>query len=505
MINKFTKILCFVVAIFQFNCSKAQLSNGDIIFYSNQIHSIYLQFNQTGWWDSLIATHSSDTYLQASGTFDGVAITNIGVKTKGNSSFNNPSNKKSMKIDFDIFDSTLAWDGLTKINLNNGFKDPTFLREKIALDFMNDHGVSAPRCTYANVYLNNQLWGLYMLVEEVDKKFLKDRFDNKDGNLFKGDPHGDLSYLGASATPYYNNYELHTNGTTNDWSDLILLTNTINNSPTVTLESSLDTVLDLQVWYRLWAANILFANMDSYQGSGHNYYIYHNTDTDKFDWITWDVNESFGCFQNGLSLSQIKALSPDYIPTTGMRPLEQKCLANTNMKCDYYTALHTMLLSGFDTGYFNPMIDSLADWVRTSVYADPNKFFTNQNFESNLTTDMGNTPGLKSFIPERINAVLPVVLASGCDFSSSINSDLLNSDLHTVTLYPNPAGDELFISAAEKIMAVEIFDLSGREIFYQTTDKNNLSINLQTLSSGIYFLKTKSDDGVTFMKKFVRQ
>ena len=484
--------------------SQAQQTNGDAIFSSNQIHTIYLQFSQTSWFDSLLATHAGDYYMSVNGIFDGDTLNNIGIKTKGNSSFNNPNNKKSLKIDFDIYDSTLAWDGLTKINLNNGFKDPTFLREKIALDFANTHGVYAPRCTYANVYLNNQLWGLYMLVEEVDNKFLKDRFGNKNGNLFKGDPNGTLNYMGASATPYYSAYELHTNEIANDWSDLILLCNTLNNSPAATLQSSLDTVIDLQEWYRAWACNILFANMDSYQGSGHNYFIYHNTITDKFEWISWDVNESFGVFLNGLTTAQLKALPPDYIPSGQNRPLETRPLDDADMKCDYYQAVYNLLMTGFDSSFFNPMIDSLSDWIRPSVYADPHKFFTNQDFEINLTTDIGNTPGLKNFIPERVNAVLPLLLASGCNLSG-VNNELTN-DNGQLTVYPNPCSEWLVVSGSWLGNTIEVKDVLGRTVLSSIIRyPSPILLDVNDLQAGIYFLSVKTANGKMMSRKIVIQ
>src|ERR1041384_5770656 len=85
--------------IFLFKNSDAQTA-GDSIFSATQIHTIYLQFNQTGWWDSLIATHTGDYYMSADAVMDGQTFNNIGVKLKGNSSFNNPGTKKSIKIDF---------------------------------------------------------------------------------------------------------------------------------------------------------------------------------------------------------------------------------------------------------------------------------------------------------------------------------------------------------------------------------------------------------------------
>ena len=486
---KHKKIFSVIVILFsiliQSQKSFSQTA-GDSVFSSSQIHTIYLQFSQTGWWDSLLASHTGDYYINGDAIIDGQTFNNIGVKLKGNSSFNNPSIKKSLKIDFNNYDTTLAWNGLKKINLNNGFKDPTFLREKVCLDFMNTHGVYSPRCTFANVYLNGQLRGLYTLVEEVDKTFLKDRFSNKSGNLFKGDPHGDLKYLGANVTSYYPNYELHTNETANDWNDLVNLISILNNTPAASLESSLGNVFDLPSWYPLWASNILFANLDSYQGSGHNYFIYHNAANDQFEFIAWDVNEAFGNFQQGMTLTQIKNLSPDYLPSpSGNRPLEEKLVADANMHADYYDALYFMLANGFDTTSLFPLIDSLADWIRPSVYADNNKFFTSIDFEKNMTQDVGNIPALKPFIPARINAVLPVLLGAGY-FPLSAD-EIYDGVSSSFQLFPNPSVDYAYVTGEGKDF--DLFSVEGKWLKKISSAGTITKISLEEYSSGIYLVK----------------
>jgi spore coat protein CotH len=90
------------------------------------------------------------------------------------------------------------YDGLKAINLNNGFKDPTFMREKLMLDFCQRNVIPAPRCTYANIYVNDTLWGFYTLVEQVNTTFLKRWFPENNGNLFKGDPNGTLQWFGSA-------------------------------------------------------------------------------------------------------------------------------------------------------------------------------------------------------------------------------------------------------------------------------------------------------------------
>src|ERR1041385_5968119 len=192
-----------------------------------------------------------------------------------------------MKIDINYYDTLQKYDGIKKFNLNNGFKDPSFLREKVALDFMNAHHVTAPRCTYARVFLNNIYWGLYTIVEEVDSKFLKQHYPDNNGNLYKGDPTGDFRWYGSSASSYYSHYELNSSSTVIDWSDLVHIIDIANNTSAAVYYDSLETVLDSWSFLNYLAAQNIFSNLDSYAGSGHNYYMYDDSNYFHFRWIAW--------------------------------------------------------------------------------------------------------------------------------------------------------------------------------------------------------------------------
>ncbi|MBK5286428.1 MAG: CotH kinase family protein, partial [Bacteroidia bacterium] len=208
----------------------SQSTAGDSTFYSPNIHTIKLYFSQTGWWDSLVYYKALDFKMLADVEIDGVMIDSVGAQFKGNSSYNAPGNKKPFKIDFNEYVSGQKFDGLKTINLNNCMGDPTLMREKIFLDFCQAAGIPAPRCSYANLYLNDSLWGLYTLVEQVNKTFLEDRYFNNGGNLFKGDANGTLQWFGNSQSSYYGKYELKTNEIQNDWTDLVHLIDKINNT-----------------------------------------------------------------------------------------------------------------------------------------------------------------------------------------------------------------------------------------------------------------------------------
>ncbi|MFA5780716.1 MAG: CotH kinase family protein, partial [Bacteroidales bacterium] len=228
---------------------------GDATFFSPNIHTVKIYFSQIGWWDSLVMYKPLDKKMLGDVDIDGIYINSVGIQFKGNSSFSKDSLKNSFKIDFNEFVSGQKYDGLKVINLNNGVSDPTMMREKIFLDFCLAVDIEAPRATYTNLYINDTLWGFYTLVEQVNKTFLQNEYGNDGGNLFKGDPNGTLEWFGSSPSLYYTKYELKTNETANDWTDLIHLIDKINNTPSVNFYDSLENVLNTTSWIEAWAAN----------------------------------------------------------------------------------------------------------------------------------------------------------------------------------------------------------------------------------------------------------
>jgi spore coat protein CotH len=482
---KLKKISLFAICFFSLpGLIKAQ-TEGDNFFAMPQVHDVYLTFSQPNYWDSLVAYMPMEKYLKASISIDGLVLDDVGIKFKGNSSYSNPSDKKPFKVDLNEFVSGQKLDGLNKFNLNNGFKDPSFMREKIALDFYRDHGISAPRCAYTRVYINGTYWGLYDFVEEVNKTFLDDddHFGNKQGNLFKGDPMGDLKWINSSPSSYYPKYELHTNETANDWSDLINLIDKINNSGSY-FHDSLEAAFNTNTFIKHWAAMNMFANLDSYIGSGHNYFLYHDTLSGKFEWVTWDVNESFGNFNMGMTTTQIKNLSMFFVssPATS-RPLVQKMLNDPDYKTELINTICEWLSTDFTNGHLDPKIDSLANSIRAAVYADTKKFYSNMDFETNLSSDVGNTMGIKSFITSRRNALVAELALNGCNVGVN---EITSADYFNV--YPNPAANTITVEFNNMITSLKITNMLGQEVYSSEPSTNNLTINISELPSGIYSL-----------------
>ena len=92
---------------------------------------------------------------------------------------------------------------------------------------------------------------------------------------------------------------------------------------------------------------------------------------------------------------------------------------------------------------------------------------------------------------------------SGPFFTTEIKS-LGTEDLSPqtkVALYPNPVKDVLYFSTSGKVAKAEVYDLNGRII--KTAVVSNNSVNVSSLSKGVYFIILHTDKGVV-KEKFIK-
>jgi hypothetical protein len=88
------------------------------------------------------------------------------------------------------------------------------------------------------------------------------------------------------------------------------------------------------------------------------------------------------------------------------------------------------------------------------------------------------------------------------DCSNSAKRDIENSDIQ---IYPNPFTSELTIqTSGNREYSVELITITGNTIYQSKTEGNFHRINLRELSSGIYFVRMKSDNIIS-VRKVIKQ
>src|ERR1043166_5664960 len=109
-----------------------------------------------------------------------------GIRVKGSSSFVSQEKKPSLAVKFNECTSGRHFHGHSKILLDNGHQDPTFLCDALAGELFRSAGVPAAKVTFAQVELNGQDAGLYVVEQAANHEFLAEFFQKTKGNLNEG-------------------------------------------------------------------------------------------------------------------------------------------------------------------------------------------------------------------------------------------------------------------------------------------------------------------------------
>lgn len=388
--------------------SQNQVKTGKTIFNIDTIHEIRLTFSQPSHWDSLMLAYNSfheidslDTFqMRATIQIDGKKIDSIGVKLKGNYSFSIPTDKKPLKIDFNTFVKSKNYEGLRAINLSNEFPDPSMLRNTVAFKILREVGVKAPRTAFAKVFINNKYKGVYTIIEQIDKAFLSDHFNENSGDLIKAVA-SSLNWLQDDTLSFWRNFEIKSKKKSDTWTRLIAFAKKINLTPYDIFYDSLKSVFDFNSYLPVLAADIIFNNWDSYF-FGQNYYLYRDSTENKYYYLPWDYN---------VSLNTNFGSDGDYsILPFGMEnrifklPLPLK-VKNNEMLKDLYLEELCKINAIMTSDSLKTFIMKMHNLIRPALKNDTGKVMTIEQYDQSLQKNLNiadmEFTGLLYFISSR--------------------------------------------------------------------------------------------------------
>lgn len=351
-------------------------------------------------------------YGRAHATIDGDSIPDIGLRYKGNGTFLEGfgANKLSLKLDFNEYEDDQEFRGLKKINLNNCITDPSMLREALSYELFREAGIPSSRVGFARVNisvpgeLEDKSFGLYTVVEQVDKRFLKDRYGSSKGLLMKPSTFGVFRYLGENWDDYAMGYIPKTEPTVEQQQRVIKFARLLNQADDQAFDEQVDGYLDVDQFLRFVAVNVLLSNLDSFLGGTQNHYVYLEPESNKFQFIPWDMDHSFGAFFLEGSADQRRDISIDR-PGGKRNLLIERVLKIDRHKETYHGYLDEYLGTLFDEDKMHRQISDAADFLRPLIAA--NGADAPKRFE-NIVGDgqrKGEAHPMKYFVTKRRESV----------------------------------------------------------------------------------------------------
>lgn len=393
-------------------------------------------------------TEYPGTFIFSNGTFADT-VTNTGLCMRGNTS--REGAKKSFKVSFNTFQKGRKYKGFEKLNLNGERNDPCIIREKLYYEAAATMEIPAPYANHVALYINKEYKGLYLSIEHIDENFLKKRYGNNDGKLYKclGGV-ADLEYKGANTSDYQFTggqrqlpvYDLKMNEGADDFSDLIHFINVLNYTINSDFQAAIENVFNVNVFLKTLALDVATGNWDNYAYEANNYYLYNNPATGKFEYIPFDSDNSYGIDW----VNQDWGIRNMYNWTKAgaKRKLVTRLMAFQEYK-DRYSFYMNQLLSGMaNPDVIFPVIDNLYSKIQSFAYEDQYRThdygFTWKEFNNAYIQPIDRLSflpyGLKPFISQRYNSTKSQIVLK--------NVAPILSDLMHIPSIPHP-GDTIYI------------------------------------------------------------
>ncbi|MBN1612147.1 MAG: CotH kinase family protein [Polyangiaceae bacterium] len=258
-------------------------------------------------WTALQKNAREEQYVEAQACFEGRSVGRIAMRFKGSygslygcfdEAGNNTCRKLGIKLKFDEYVTDQRFHGLKRLYLQGNRYDDSYLHEKLAYDTYRAMDIPAPRAAWAIVRVNDELQGLFGMVEAIDGRFSSDRWpDHGNGNLYKEawPIHPDAQYAID---------HLETNEEEAKVESFVAFSEAMDAAADKDLRTTLGQHMDLDALARYMAVDDAIANYDgitAYYTSedaewagNHNFFLYEDEAAPgQFTIIPWDLESTF--------------------------------------------------------------------------------------------------------------------------------------------------------------------------------------------------------------------
>jgi spore coat protein H len=299
------------------------------------------------------------TYVKATVREGDKVYSDVGLRLKGNASFQTLDKKPSLALKFNEFVHGQDFHKRSKILLNNAHQDPSYLCEAIAGEIFRNAGVPAAKVTFALVQLNGREIGLYVMSEAANREFLSQYFSKSKGNLYEG-----------VNTDVGDKLEKDSGDGSEDQYDLKSLAVAAKDPDAAQRLKRLESLLDLDRFISFIAVEVMIGHHEGYAMARNNYRIYHDPASGRMVFIPHGLDNLFA--------TPDAPLSPEW---KGL--IAKAVLESPEGKRRYRERMTKLLASVFQPATLQTRIDALAAKVRPAL-AERNEAAA-KTFDSALT------------------------------------------------------------------------------------------------------------------------
>ncbi|HEY2930634.1 MAG TPA: CotH kinase family protein [Acidobacteriota bacterium] len=348
----------------------ARAQTADNFFDDTILHEIRLDIHPNDW-QVLRNNFRSNAYYDCNFRWRyqdrDLLVENVAIRSRGGGT--RSAAKPGLRVDFNRNVPGQTFLGLKSVILDNMTQDASMLRERLSMLFFQQMGLPASREAHARLFINNQYFGLYAIVESVDKDFLKRNFGEDNGYLFEYSWKYAyyLTYLGQDLSRYAEIFDptTHENDSASAlYGPIEAMTRIINQTPAADFERAAAEFLDLKLFVAHVAVENFLAESDGILGYAgiNNFYFYRFQGKSLSQFIAWDKDNTFSAIEHPILL-RIEE-----------NELMRRAMAVADLRKFYLETLaRCALRAGGPYGSLELEIDRQYNQIHEAALEDPNK------------------------------------------------------------------------------------------------------------------------------------
>lgn len=246
-------------------------------------------------WTAIHENYLGNGYYPCDLQWNNITLPRIGIRSRGSQS-RSPI-KPSIGLDFGKYVSGQQFLGLKTLVLRNLNQDSTMMHERLAESVFARLGLPHSREAHARLYVNGEYVGVYLIVENLDTRFLQTQLGDDTGYLYDYTIRLGFrfNYLGPDPATYTAIFGAKTHTEDPDIPGLIDTIRLINDTPDADFYRVVSPLVDLDDFVAHSAAEQALAQSDGLLGLSamNNFYLYRWGPTRRAMFLVWDQDGAF--------------------------------------------------------------------------------------------------------------------------------------------------------------------------------------------------------------------
>lgn len=357
----------------------------DPLFDQSRLHEVRIVMDPSDW-AALRQNFRSNDYYAANISFDGEVVMQAGIRSRGAGS--RSGEKPGLRVDFNRYNKSQEFHGVKTMALDNLVQDASLMRERLAYAVFEAMGHPAPQNAFCRLTVNDQYWGVYALVEAINKPFLKARFGEESGTLYDYEYADDYNFtVRGSGSSAYSPVPFEAQTNENKLDDALAeFVRAANEAPEAGFAQAMGAYIDVDRFLSYLATENALAESDGFLGYAgmNNFYLYQFGNQKKFVLIPWDKDTSFNMADWPLMYNVDRNV------------LARKLLADSAKRQVYTDAVKRAVNQFVNTGFLGARLEQAYSQIREAAIADTKKPQSSTEFEASVAGLRGIIDGRRA-------------------------------------------------------------------------------------------------------------